>query len=608
MTIPKRFVVMFMALYAAAMLLPVAGCDKASSDSVKSVDAGATWEIAETTRLTGLTIADGAVVKASDGHLLTMTVNRVETGIQPGSYEGDIVLTPTVPIPMTDSMHGGDYYLRTAVYVEDGAVVPDQSVLSAVAGGEVTDSAATDIRITSVGENFNGFVAKGNTTYSLHNPKIDFTGNGGNDFAGFGAAIATHGNADVTVNNASIVTDGCIRTAVWVGGESTIRVNDSYIETGSPPLPEGHLDPFTQGGTVMREVPFMLGLTGTCRATNLLDKGTAYYTNTHIKAKGWGCLSIDAAEDVKLVATNCTIETVDSGYGAYSIGGSVDTFIGCTINVADMAVCGTGGDSIFTDGTVVNSRRFGVMYHGSGDITIDKGTVFNTKSTAIQLKSPGHTVVVDDAEINAENGILLQVMANDDPNTFGGATAEGSITPEGEPAGGAAAEDRMPGEEAPEGGRGGMRGPGRSGTNVTFSNVTLDGDIFNGNTAAEPLSVTFKNATITGAITTATAEHALGPNGEQITMQTPELYYLIGEVTNIPAAKPEDPHGLEVSLDGNSTWVVDETCYLTGLTLAEGAAVTGPKGAKVTMTVDGGETPIAAGTYTGQIVISVAEI
>jgi hypothetical protein len=274
MTMPKKIVAMFFALFTAVVLLPATGCGTASSDSVKSVDAGATWEVSETTRLTGLTIAEGAEVTAPEGYLLTMTVNQVETGVAPGSYEGDIVLTPTVPIHMTDSMHGGDYYLRTAVYVEDGAVVRDKSVLSAVAGGEV----------------------------------------------------------------------------------------------------------------------------------------------------------------------------------------------------ADMAVVGTGGDSVFTENTVVNSRRFGVMYHGSGDITIDKGSIFNTKSTAIQLKSPGHTVLVDSAEINAENGILLQVMANDE----------------------------------------------------------------------------------------------------------------------------------------NSRWVVDETCYLTSLTLAEGSSVTGPDGAGVTVTVDGVPTPLRTGDYKGTIVLTVA--
>ena len=44
---------------------------------------------------------------------------------------------------------------------------------------------------------------------------------------------------------------------------------------------------------------------------------------------------------------------------------------------------------------------------------------------------------------------------------------------------------------------------------------------------------------------------------------------------------------------------------LTSLTVAEGAALAAPEGQKVTMTVDGKETEIKAGTYKGDIVISV---
>ncbi len=594
MIMDKRCLKFFLILCMAIPFLTVTtACHKAPSGTEKTVKANSTWEVAGTTHLTALSIEPDAVVTAPEGFSLTMTVNHVETPIQPGTYTGDIVLTPTVNVPIKALLHGGTYNLRAALYVDNGAIVPEKSVRSAVDGGNVTDTSATDIHITSIGENFNGIITAGNTQYTLKNPTINFTGNGGNDFAGYGAALMSIGTSELTVNDASIITNGIIRTAVWGGGDSVLRINDSDIETGNPPLPEDYQDPFEKGGPVMMKVPFMLGMTGSCRATNLVQNATAYYTNTHIKAHGWGALSTDASQHVRLYATKCVIETVDSGYGAYAVGGSVDTFSGCAIDVADMAVCGTGGDCIFTDGTTVNSRRFGVMYHGSGNITIDKGSVFKTKSTVLQLKSPGHTIVVDDARLDTENGIILQTMANDDPNKQGGAAH--SEAPGG------------PGSEMPEGAAPAAAAPdsGTSETNATFSNMTLHGDIINGNTAAETVNVTFKNVTFRGAITTATVRHALGPNGEKITMQTPELYYLIGEVTNTYCAKPDDPHGLNVSLDSKSKWIVDKTSYLTGLVLDEGAAVTALSGYRVIMTVDGKETIIKAGTYAGAIVLSV---
>jgi hypothetical protein len=262
-----------------------------------------------------------------------------------------------------------------------------------------------------------------------------------------------------------------------------------------------------------------------------------------------------------------------------------------------MAVCGTGGDCIFTNATKVNSGRFGVMYHGSGNVTIDKGSVFNTKSTVLQLKSPGHNIVVDNAQLIAQNGIIIQTMANDDPNMRNGVPlseggARGGATPESGAPGGALRGGEMPG--------------GPKETNATFSNMTLNGDIINGNTAAEPVNVNLKNATITGAITTATVTHALGPNGEQITMKTPELYKLIGEVNNTYCAT-KDKYGVTVSLDAGSKWIVSKTSYITGLNVAEGASIAGPEGYKVTMTVDGAGKAIKAGAYKGKIVLTVAK-
>jgi hypothetical protein len=259
-----------------------------------------------------------------------------------------------------------------------------------------------------------------------------------------------------------------------------------------------------------------------------------------------------------------------------------------------MAVCGTGGNSVFTDGTVVNSGRFGVMYHGSGDITIDKGSVFNTKSTVMQLKSPGHNIVVDNAQLNTKNGIIIQTMANDDPYMV---SMSGRGMPEGE----------MPGGVPPDGGMpGGPPGGENSGVsndvNATFSNMTLNGDIVHGDTYLGPMNITFENATITGAVTTAAVEHALGPNGEEINMQTPELYYLIGEVSNIYGATDDS---LSVSLNADSQWIVDKNSYLTSLTIAEGATITAPEGYSVFMTVDGVKKSIGAGTYEGKIVLTV---
>jgi hypothetical protein len=351
----------------------------------------------------------------------------------------------------------------------------------------------------------------------------------------------------------------------------------------------------------MMAVPWMLGLVGNCRATNMIGNGTAYYNNTHIKAQGWGALSTDATTKVRLYATESLIETVESGYGAYSIGDCLDSFSNCTFNVHDMALIMAGnGSGTFTDGTVVNSERFGVMMHsGSGGIlTIDKGSVFNTKSTAIQVKGSGTDIIVDNAELNAGNGIILQSMANDDPNMAGGpggGLPPGMLPPGGEPGGDMPG--NVPGGGTPGNGPGGGMPGGDSSITASFKNVTLNGDIVNGNTAASDLIVTFERATFTGAITTAVATSVGTPSYEK--------YYLIGEVENRYCAS-DDEDAVQVTLKAAATWVVNKTSFLDRLTIAEGATLSAPEGQDLVMTVNGVRKPVAPGTYTGDITLRVS--
>jgi hypothetical protein len=260
-----------------------------------------------------------------------------------------------------------------------------------------------------------------------------------------------------------------------------------------------------------------------------------------------------------------------------------------------MALIIAAGDGVFTDGTVVNSRRFGVMYHGTGDLTIDKGTVFNTKSTMFQIKGCGSNMVIDNAQLNAGNGIIIQTMPNDDP--FIRAGGSGSSFTETENA------SNVEGLSAESNAAPTVK---NSDVNVTFANMALMGDIINGNTASGAVNVSFKKASITGAITTAIVKHALGPNGEEITMQTPELYKLIGEVTNT-YCPTNDKYGVTVSLDSGSKWIVDKTSYLNSLTIAKDAIIIAPEGYNVSMTINGVKKAISAGSYNGKIVLTATK-
>ena len=598
----KRFItVLAAAVMVTALLLAVSASALAVTVSSVTVGAGETWNITQSTSTSKLVVGAGATIVAPEGKSVTLTVNGVETAIAAGTYQGLVVLTLTDALQMSQvgGPPGPPALFRAAVYVDNGALVPAKSVVAAVDGDVLTDTTATDIRLTSVGPLFNGFMIRGTSTYTINNPVIDFSGPGGNDFLGSGAGIRVDGSAKVTVNNASIVTNGVIRTAIFAGENATLTVNNSYIKTASPPLSEAG-----NFGAFMTSVPWPLGLAGTCRATLAIGAANVTYNNSYIGADGWGALSTDAANPgpVYLTANHCTIETLESGYGAYSDGNSLDTFNDCTFNVADMACIFTQGDVIFKQ-CVVNSGRFGVMQHsglGVGNEVCDilDGTVFNTDEACIMIKSSAPIINVDHSQLNSKNGVLLHVMLSDDS----GAGTNGGTTV------------------------------------ANFSNVDLSGDVINSMTgvnvtftpmgATEPQSkmvggdllVNLKSATIDGAITTATHKNYWQLNNIDNSHMSPfdpanmGYYPYIGTGTTVYGLPDNDgngvtdPYGVKATLDANSTWVVAETSYLTGLTIEKGASVLAPAGYKLRLTVNGEWQPIKAGTYSGSIVISVSPL
>lgn len=622
----KIFIKNLPALVAVALLLLVFITAErtvlAAASTSKVVDADSTWVVSETTNLSSLTIGRRASITAPEGYGLTMTVDGVVTPIKFGTYKGKIALTLTEEFtiggrgggPAGGFLGGGDAGgahgpagsgapadggapaedrggegttvrvskpFRTAVFIENGKYIAEKSVAAAVAGGKVTDESARNVKITAKEGYFNGIIVTGDSksTYSIVNPVINLTENGGDDFSGLGAAITVNGKAEVTIDGATIRGSGYNRSAIIVSGEAVVHVNNSDIEVDSGVLNEDPVSTLGINNKGMLVGPWLMGMYGRNRATNVMQSATVYYNNCHIKSREWGCLSTDGPTKIRLFATNCLIENVESGYGSYSIGDSINTFSGCTFNVVDygLILC-SQGSGILTDGCVVNSKKIGVMMHdgtGGSKLTIDKGTVLNTKSTVIQVKgSRGADIVVDNAQLNTEKGVILQTMKNDDPNMQDKNIVDSS-------------------------------GGNTRDVNATFSNMTLDGDIINGFTASGSVNVYFKKAAITGSITTAATEHLL-MNGEEITMETPEFYYFIGEVKNTFCAKPEDAHGVSVSLDSGSKWVVDRTSYITGLTIDNGATLIAREGCRVTMTVDGAVKEIKPGTYKGQIVLTVA--
>jgi hypothetical protein len=626
----------------AVLVSTAARASTMSSQGGITVGNGETLVIKKITRTNYLKIGKGATLTAPAGYSLTLTVNGVETGQElvttdqevesVGSYtvfstgveyHGDIVLTPAQENSV--SWQGLDFPVRQALYIGGSGMVPAYSVASAVTGGAVAGHAASGVSIVSAGACFDA-VYVNDGTFELSEARIDLDGPGRCDFIGYGAAaIATGTGGRLVLDGVSIRNRGVVRTGVISDDGATVVVKNSYIECLSGPLPSGYAD--TIDLEYMEDCPWMLGIKGDVRATNLLgNNSVAAYINSTVIAQDWGVLSTDSGSDCTMVAVNTDVRTTGAtgGYGSYLIGNATEHFLGMYYDVGTYACINTGGTAYYGDSThaaiaafnesldlglsnaeiaaitprntVINSRRWGFMWHGAGEIHIDGGTVVNSELATFLNKEQQIVTTVDGSEgarLNPANGVILQLMENDDP--------------------GPGMDDGIPVNDAvytcPTG------TPSRyadwsvatvhddSDSVSYFTDIELTGDFYNGvrgGSAQDPgqnMVLNFDQSTIEGVITATIATHSVA------TISTAD-YLELGMVSN--EAYEVINNGVIVSLTNNSLWTVTGASYLSVLTLDASSSITAPTGKTVTMTVNGTVTTITPGTtYTGAITLTV---
>ncbi|MDT7843111.1 hypothetical protein [Streptomyces justiciae] len=630
--ITRRSVLIAGTATAGAVLLPAATATAGTRTTGKkiAVAAGETYELSGTTRVSELSIAEGGIIAAPDGHSLSLTVDGVETGqlltetggtatlIQSGTYRGDVILTVAEANAVTYETL--TFPFRQAVYVDADGVDRDKSVLTAVLGGKLTDTLARNVSITSTGECFDGVFVQ-DATYTLEKPTISLTGNGRCDFAGYGAAVVGDGSATkLVIDGARIATKGVVRTTVIANDGANVVVKNSVLRARNGVLPADYQA--TVETPYMESVPWMLGLDGNVRATNLIGKNTkATYLNSTVLSETWGALSVEGGSGLKLTAVNSHVgNTGTYGYGTYAIGDATVRVLGSRFDVGSYATIIAGpaavvhyGDSTraavaalnteleldLTDtelkdipvrNTVVNSGHFGYMFFGAGTLTLDGGTVINSERATFLNKGQQTAITVDGsqgARLNPRDGIVLQMIELDDPgpvNVDGKMLNTGVYTePTGDPAKDATFDVTT--AHTADGA-------------ATFTSIKLKGDFYNGMRKGKNMVLTFEDATVEGVISATQAKH-------RVSTIDASTFYELGIVTNTVQAAVNN--GVVVSLGSGSSWTVTGTSYVTSLALADDAAVRAPRGKTLTVTVDGTETTVTPGqSYTGAITLTVA--
>jgi hypothetical protein len=590
-----------------------AGTIERPTSSNMAVSAG-TRVVEKSLALRSLTIAEGASLAGPEGKSLTMTVNGIGTAIRPGVYKGDIFITVTDKFFSPSGGRGGKPpEFRAAILIENGKYVREKSVPALVQGGEVTDKAATGVTLMGCEDNFNGIVVTGDSEYTIENAKIDFEGEGSNDFIGYGSGIALYGNSKVTINNSEIKFKSVTRATVHCGGNSVTTLNNCRLSNESPVSA-------TKGAPT-----WVLGFRGTNRVTQLCDNAAVYYNNCYIQGNGWGVLSVDGGKRVREYVKDSTIELTGpraQGYGAFSIGDCLVSYDNCKVNTQGYGLLMGGGEGInngvITNGSVINSTLYGVMiFRDAGsELKVNKGTTLNSASSTFLVKGSNSYLNIDNAVLNPGNGVILQLMDNDEP----GMGPSRFIVPIG-------ADVPIPGRDLT------VADP-KEDVFMTVSNMEVKGDFYNSTTnlkanciekvpmpaisgmSAENLPVgfmdtsarqgvknldlKFANAKVNGIISAATAAYKEG-----VVVIEADDYKELGSVKQTV----QDPvnNGVIVSFDKDSVWTVAGTSYLTSLTIASGASITAPKGYGVTMTIDGAKKEIKAGTYKGKIVLTVTK-
>jgi len=583
------------------------------------------WLVEKTVEFKELLIRECSTVRAPEGKQVTLIVNGVVRDITPGKYMGKVVLYVSdfyITTPMGLMTFNNIACTETpAICVEHGKVSSQKSVSAAVWKGNVTDTEADGVYIVAGAESFNGVVID-NSDYTVKNSRIDLEGYGSNDMNGVGTAVSVYGDSKATVVGCDFNVNGITRPAIHVGGHSHVSIIDCDVTNLGPE------------SKWIGRFCWQLPLRGSNRLTQLSDFSRAEYIGCRMKTNGWGIFSLDGCDDVKLLAKDCKLVVSgpgSHGYGAFCMGPNEVMFDNCYVDVSGMVfiIMGMEGKGRWSvlNGSVFKSLCFGVVFNSDDNsIFTAKDSAFDSVRANIVLKSSVPRIDLDNCDMRSDEGVLLQMMDSEES----GMDQIKYFVPVG-------IED--------------VRIEGRDLTDVSekdnavlnLSNMSVEGDIFNSSTNIKAfrrslkngqgrwhdtligpvpysspageifemdhdsefmhgphnLGVNLKNASVTGVISSAVQAY---PEG--VTEITPENWHDISNITQTASSTVNN--GVVVTLDSKSVWKVTGTSYITALTAEQDARIEAIDGHRIVMTVNGAETPLLPGKYTGNIVLSVS--
>jgi hypothetical protein len=565
-----------------------------------------------------------------------------------------------------------------------------------VVDGQLTDQSnwtgdASSIELNNevVGAGFTAVHASGadsNVTVTgtlvLANGADDAEGVHASDFTGCGAAFVAADGGRITAKNVDLTTTGFVRAGFIVDDGAIAWVEDSEIITyGANPLTDAY-DGYVNSATTskMLSPPWVLGIQGGIRAVNVLDTNTTFVSvNSHLASGGWGVVSTDGCTTPSLYLIDSTLEILSeaeggmnsgwelygydeeaygTGYGAYLIGDCDERYYGTTVEGATFGAIAREGSAVYASsngeinvvsatgedlGTVQGQGNvsvincvFGAMTHSSEDISISytDGTIVNTEESTIVYRSSGHAnFLFDEAELNPGNGIIIQMIDDDDSTVgMGDMSTMGFNTTLVEAAG-------MPSATGNETGA----TDNNEEVNATLTNGDYAGDFYNGTgyygQAGDVMNVTVgEGATLEGTIALTETFHGVAYSPEavafaeaadgveyvfidsdfqvtdneadaayiQFTQFTINQYYMLCRMEN--HVYNNGYSGLNVTVENGGVWTVSGESLINYLKV-DGGTVYGEivENADGSLTIIPSDKTIADGEYGVAVVANVAE-
>ncbi len=501
--------------------------------------------------------ADGEekTVNAGRGETLVLVVDGVQKDLLPGKeYEvRESFVIKSVKIcriggPKAAPWIGAKeeekatYYFRQALLLDHGKIVEDGSVREVIRGGTCDETKAEGITLEAGGAHFNGILADNGTKYTIRNSRFYACGDGGDDLAGWGAAIMADNQSEIDINDSWIETEGAIRCAVYVDNTSIVNVENTVIYTKETQDTFEEFANLVPG--MMKRVPFALGMEGTVRSLNVMADGQGRFKNCMVVSTGWGALSTDSGTSYDICGTYAldvedtlsgigTMETAQegkeytatkivngvkygftvggSGYVTYADSGVHNRYKNVEFYAPDyIQVMGSGRTGSSYIDSYLSSQHTAFMTQQTGGGTFDFiNTTIDTVDALLQIKSGAantgfSNIILDNSRVRfsgtstrTEDGILVELVESDDAGNPGITTY--TIDDHPEKAQGTRSEV--------------------ADCNAVFKNGSYRGDIYNSiYNYKQTLNVVVENASLTGRVSSTTAVHVdlegnIVPNG-----------------------------------------------------------------------------------------------